>query len=102
MICPYCNSQIPDGTVECFVCGENLLPKNTSNYYTDMDAIKEEDEQLYDKVSKDMGVPNSKKLTDGQIIGLIQNQIIGQIIELIQNQIIEQIIGLNLIIELST
>ena len=71
LICPYCNSQIPDGIVECFVCGENLLPKNTSNYYTDMDAIKEEDEELYDKVSKDMGIPNSKRLTDGQIIALI-------------------------------
>ena len=70
MICPYCNSTIPDKSVECFVCGEDLLPKRTSGYYTDMDAIKEEDEKLYNDISKDMGIAE-KKLTDGQIIAMI-------------------------------
>jgi hypothetical protein len=52
------------------VCGEDLLPKTTSEYYTDMDAVKEEDEALYNKLSKDMGIAKPK-LTDGQIRGLI-------------------------------
>ena len=42
MICPYCKSKIPDNNTQCFVCGESLEPKSTSEYYMDMDALKEE------------------------------------------------------------
>lgn len=71
MICPYCNNQIPDGSLECFVCGEDLLPKSTSEYYMDMDAIKEEDEKLYDKVAKQVGIETKPKLSGNQKMAMI-------------------------------
>ena len=83
MICPYCNNKIPDGSIECFVCGEDLLPKATSEYYTDMDAVKKEDAELYDNLSKDMGIKSKHKYTNGQMIALMITGIIAFILILI-------------------
>ena len=55
MICPYCKNKIPDYSDKCFVCGEDLRPKNVSEYYTDMDSVKEVDEDLYKKINKERG-----------------------------------------------
>ena len=39
MICPKCGSEIPDGSTECFICGETLSAKRPQqmqgNYYQD-------------------------------------------------------------------
>ena len=69
VICPYCKSNIPDNSEECFVCGEDLRPKAISEYYTDMDSVKKEDENLYKKISKEMGTDDDA-LTRGQKIAI--------------------------------
>lgn len=69
VICPYCKSNIPDNSEECFVCGEDLRPKSISEYYTDMDSVKKEDENLYKKISKEMGADDDA-LTRGQKIAI--------------------------------
>ncbi len=81
MICPFCGNKIPDNSDECFVCGEDLRPKSVSEYYTDMDSVKKEDEGLYKKISKDMGT-NENAMTPGQIRAIIVTAVLAMVLVL--------------------
>ena len=82
MICPYCKSEIPDLSDECFVCGADLLPKSVSEYYTDMDGVKEVDENLYKEINKKRGTDDDA-LTPAQKRGIVIAAAIGLILALI-------------------